>query len=232
VIAGMIKGIDPQLEYLPQSFISSSDYLESDLFRNRLDAYTGGDMVEGKITKTLLKFSELHHQERRETVDSKGNRRTYWVTIFRGIFFIADFNKNFNGRTFVLPDGGFDLLGIGKMFDNWFAGRGEAVTLENPVFEKYFKVFSSDQVECRYILSTSMMERVSELREKVKNKIYLSFLDSKVFIALPLNKDLFEPNIFSSGVKSDYLKEYFYYLTLVTGMVEDLNLNTRIWTKQ
>ncbi|MFI5134552.1 MAG: DUF3137 domain-containing protein [Chitinophagales bacterium] len=232
VIAGMIKAISDQLNYFPQSRIEINEYLEGDLFRARIDEFAGGDLIEGKLGATSIKFSELLHRERRESVDSRGNRRTYWVTIFKGIFFIADFNKNFSGRTFVLPESGFDFLGIGKLVEKWFEGRGEEVKLENRTFEKYFKVFGSDQIEARYILSTSMMERLVELREKVNRSIYVSFIDSKVFIALPINRDLFEPNELSSGVNETYLKEYFYYLNLITGIVDDLNLNTRIWTKQ
>ena len=232
VIGGMVKGIGNQLDYSPQSFISVNEYHEGDLFRQRIDSYTGGDMIGGKFGATTIKFSELHHQEKRETTDAKGNRRTYWVTIFKGIFFIADFNKNFNGATYVLPDAGFDFLGIGKMLEKWFEGRGEPIFLENPTFEKYFKVFGGNQVEARYILSPSVMERLVEFREKAKERIFISFIHSKVFIAIPISKNLFEPNEFSSGVNEDYLKEYFYYLTLITGIVDDLNLNTRIWTKQ
>jgi hypothetical protein len=77
-----------------------------------------------------------------------------------------------------------------------------------------------------------MMERLTELKEKSGSKIYLSFIASKIFIAIPLNKDLFEPNVFSSGIKQDYLRNYYDSLHLITGIVEDLNLNTRIWTKQ
>jgi hypothetical protein len=232
VIAGMVKSIGDQLDYSPQSFITVNEYHEGDLFLQRIDSYSGGDLIDGKFGATTIKFSELHHQEKRETTDSRGNRRTYWVTIFKGIFFIADFNKNFNGNTYVMPDSGFDFLGIGKILDKWFEGRGQAIQLENPTFEKYFKVFGSDQVEARYILSPSVMERLVEFREKANERIFISFIHSKVFIAIPVSKNFFEPNEFSSGVKEDYLKEYFYYLTLVTGIVDDLNLNTRIWTKQ
>ncbi|HYV91307.1 MAG TPA: DUF3137 domain-containing protein [Chitinophagales bacterium] len=232
VITGLVKTINEELSYYPQSLISQYDYCESDLFRSRIDSYSGGDLVEGKIVLTNLAFSELHHREKREYTDNKGIRHTHWVTIFKGIFFIADFNKNFRGRTYVLPESGFDFLGVGTMLERWFEGRGDIVKLENPVFEKFFKVFSNDQIEARYIISPSLMERLVEFREKVKNRIYVSFIHSKVFIAIPLSKNLFEPNEFSSGVKSDYLREYLFYLTLVTDIVDDLNLNTRIWTKQ
>lgn len=231
IIAAMVKRLNDQLVYEPQMFITTGEYRSSEIFNSRIDRFNGGDMVTGIFGKTTIKFSELHHEEKHVTTDSKGRRTESWVTIFRGIFFIADFNKYFQGKTFVLPESG-DFLGIVKLVDSMFGGRGEPVTLENPVFEKSFKCYSSDQVEARYILSTSMMERITKLKEKTGGKVYLSFISSKVFIALPLNRNLFEPKVFSSGINEEYLKNYFEALQLVTGIVADLDLNTRIWSKQ
>ena len=105
------------------------------------------------------------------------------------------------------------------------------VELENPEFEKLFTVYGTDQIEARYILSTSLMERLVNYRRKANTSLHLSFIHSKLYVALPVSKNLFEPNVFSSGVKSGYLKEYFSYLELVTGIIDDLNLNLRIWGK-
>jgi len=232
VIASMVKHMGDQLVYEPASQISMSEYCSSEIFHQRIDRFRGGDLISGMLGKTMIRFSELHHEEKHVSTDSHGRRTESWVTIFRGIFFIADFNKNFTGKTFVLPDLGLDFLGIGKWMDSVFGSRGEPVQMEDPVFEKQFKCYSSNQVEARYILSTSMMERLTELKSKVGSKIYLSFIASKIFIGIPINKDLFEPNVFSSGVKQDYLRNYYDSLHLITGIVDDLNLNTRIWTKQ
>ena len=232
VIRALVKMIDPGLDYNPQSSISMDEYTESDIFRQRIDRYSGDDLVNGKLGMTVCKFSELQHLEKQVTYDSKGNRHESWVTIFKGIFFIADFNKNFNGRTYVLPDAGSSFFGIGKLFEKWTMGRGELVKLEDPVFEKYFTVYGTDQIEALYILSPSLMDRLVKYQQKISTRLHLSFIHSRVFVALSINKELFEPNIFSSGVRPDYLKEYFGYLELVTAIVDDLNLNTRIWGKQ
>lgn len=232
VIGEMVKMMDARLIYTPKLCISMNEYVEAGIFRNRIDRYAGDDLVEGKLGATSCKFSELHHQEKQVSYDSKGHRRENWVTIFKGIFFIADFNKNFHGSTFVLPDAGNSFFGMGRLLEKWTMGRGELVKLESPEFEKRFTAYSTDQVEARYILSPSLMERLVQFKEKAGTPLYLSFIHSKVFIALSLNKTLFEPNIFSSGVQPGYLKEYFRYLELVTGIVDDLNLNTRIWGKQ
>lgn len=231
VIGNMVKTMSEQLVYTPGACISVNEYVASGIFRSRIDRYTGDDLIAGTLGATAVKFSEIHHEEKHVTTDSKGHRQESWVTIFKGIFFIADFNKNFNGKTFIGPDVGDGFFGIGRLFEQWVSGKGEVVRLENPEFEKYFTAYSTDQVEARYILSTTMMERLAEFRKKVNGRLNLSFVGSNVYIALSLQESLFEPKVFSSGLQQEYLKKYFDYLQLITGIVDDLNLNLRIWGK-
>ncbi len=52
------------------------------------------------IGYTAVEFSQVHAQYKTESsrTDSDGHTETdeHWHTIFKGIFFIADFNKHFN----------------------------------------------------------------------------------------------------------------------------------------
>jgi len=104
--------------------------------------------------------------------------------------------------------------------------------LENPVFEKQFVVYSSDETEARYILSTSMMERILAFKEKTKTNIQLSFCDSNIYMAVPLKKNFFEPSIRRSVMNFDDVKDYYEQLLFCVAIVDELQLNTRIWTKQ
>lgn len=154
------------------------------------------------------------------------------VVIFRGIFFVADFNKNFNGHTVVLPDTAERMLGkFGQSLQS-MSSRGQLIRLEDPEFEKEFCVYSDDQVEARYILSTSLMQRIIEFKRKWNTKIYLSFRNSNVYIAISMSKNLFETRLFKSVQDYKFIEENIQFLILITGIIEDLNLNTRIWTKQ
>jgi len=47
-----------------------------------------------------------------------------------------------------------------------------------------------------------------------------------------MNRDLFELRPFKPAADFDFLEGTFRFLTLLTGVVDDLNLNTRIWTKE
>ena len=106
------------------------------------------------------------------------------------------------------------------------------VKLENPEFESEFAVYSGDQIESRYILSSSLMERILSFKKQTKKKIQLSFVDSRLYVTVPYSKNLFEPKLFGDIVNFDHIKEYHNDLSLVLDLIQTLNLNTRIWTKE
>lgn len=229
IIDKIVKFIDGGLSYRPTSCISSEHYRNSKLYTRHYDVYKGDDLVSGNVGATAIEFSELHTQY--ITRDSKG--RTQHHTIFKGLFFVGDFNKHFKGRTFVLPDRSEKLFGsISKIFQSISISRPELVKLEDPEFERLFVVYSDDQIEARYILSPSLMRRITEFKKKANRTVSMSFLNSNVYIAIRYFKNLFEPRIFQTLLDFRPIQEYFEDLQLAVGIVEDLNLNTRIWTKE
>lgn len=231
VVAEIVKLINPEWEYLCNYCMSQEAYLQSGLFPHPYDSYEGDDFVTGRIGKTDFQFSELHTRYKQVTYGSKGQRQEHWVTIFKGLFMHADFNKNFSGTTFVLPDTAERLLGsLGQSLQK-LSSRGELIKLENPEFEKLFVVYSSDQVEARYILTPAIMEAMVELHNRFDGDICFSFVGTRVYCAKSFSTELFEPNIYRSGVNFADVKEMYDLFGLITALVQQLNLNLRIWTK-
>lgn len=228
VIEKLVKFLDARLDYSKNGFISQSFFEQSRLFLHRIDEYSGDDHVRGMLDKTKVDFSEIHAKY---VVHTKNGRQEH--TIFKGLFFIADFNKHFNGRTVILPDFAEKHFGVlGSFFQEKNMARDALVKLEDPEFEKLFAVYGTDQIEARYILSTGLMRRITAYKKKVKRNIHLSFVDDKVFIAIPYVKNLFEPRLFRTIVDFAPIQEYYEDLTTAISIVEELNLNTRIWTKK
>ncbi len=233
VIAKLIVQFDPGLRYEPEGFVSESQFRASRIFTTSPDRYNGEDRVVGRVGETDLEFSEVHAEYESRTTDSKGRTQTHWVTIFRGVLFVADFHKHFQGTTVVLPDSLEKSFGfLGKTLQSWNAFRGGSlVSLEDPEFEKTFVVYGTDQVEARYILSPSLMQRLVALREKFDAWMALSFVDSRMVLAIRPKRDLFEPTVYTSLRNTEQLTSYREDLRRILGIVEDLNLNTRIWSK-
>ncbi len=232
VISKIVAFIEPSLEYSPKGSIEQWKFVSSRIFERNPDRLRGDDHIRGKIGETSIEFSELHAQYKEDTYDSRRGRRRHWHTIFKGLFFIGDFNKKFYGKTVVLPDTAEKLFGsAGTFFQSLNKSRGELIKLEDPEFEKLFAVYGDDQIESRYVLSTSLMERIVNFRKKTGRQVYLSFVGSQVFVAISYRKALFEPKVFTSITDFKSVETYFEDLHLAVGIVEDLNLNTRIWTK-
>ena len=231
VVTELVKLINPDWQYMFDYCMSQESYQQSGLFPHHYDRYEGDDFVTGKIEMTDFQFSELHTQYKQVTYGSKGQRQEHWVTIFRGLFMHADFNKNFSGITYVLPDTAERLLGSFGQSLQKLSGRGQLVKLENPEFEKLFVVYSSDQVESRYILTPTMMEAMVNLYRRFGGEIYFSFVGSRVYFANSINEALFEPNIFRSGINFSDVEEMYDLFEMITVLIQELNLNTRIWTK-
>jgi hypothetical protein len=104
------------------------------------------------------------------------------------------------------------------------------VALEDPDFNRLFTVNSTDQVEARYIMTPSLMERLKALRAKV-GAFRVSFYRGRLFAAIDMPYDVFEPSMAKSLADSGQVERILANLTTITGIVEDLGLNVRIWTK-
>ena len=228
VIRPIVKFIDKNLDYNPKDYIRKDVFMMSKIFTTRPNRYNGDDLVTGRIGSTSLQFSELN-----AVYESGSGKDRHRTTVFKGLFFIADFNKDFRGTTIVLPDTAENLFGsLGKMFQGMNFFRGKLIKLEDPEFERYFVVYGDDQIEARYILSPALMSRIADFKKKTGSRVYLSFVGSMVFVAIWINRNLFEPRIFNTLLDFEPVRQYYEDLQLAAGIVEDLNLNTRIWSKQ
>lgn len=231
VVSKIVHAIDPSWNYVPDQCISTAEYLQSDLFRTHYDKYEGDDFISGVIDKTDFRCSELHTQYKSISTDHDGKRQDKWVTIFKGLFFHADFNKHFIGKTYIAPDVAERILGnLGKKLQK-ISGKADLVKLENPEFEKYFVVHATDQIEARYILTPTIMEALVKIHKEYKRPIHLSFIGSRVYCAMSFTKNLFEPKIMRSGVKFEDVENMYNLFMVNAIIIKELNLNTRIWTK-
>ncbi len=239
VIPKIVAFIDSRLRYDKTGMVPREEFMASHLFNDRPGDYHGDDLVSGTLGQTAIRFSEIHAKRvdivRRGSgsSSSSGKTRKKYTPIFNGLFFVADFNKSFKGTTIVLPDTAQKLFGdLGQALQGFNVQNGQLIKLEDPEFEKLFVVYGQDQVEARYILSTSLMRRIVAFQTRTPNKMRLSFSASKLHVAIPFEKALFEPRIMESLLNISHVQEYYDDLKLVVDIVEELNLNTRIWTQR
>ena len=238
IIPKLVAFVDPRLRYNKTGMVPKEEFMASHLFADTPGEYAGDDLVSGTLGGTAIQFSEVHAKRvdvvRRSSSSSSTNRTKKTVTpIFRGLLFVADFNKSFKGTTIVLPDTAQRLFGdLGQALQSLNVQNGQLVKLEDPEFEKLFVVYGQDQVEARYILSTSLMRRIVDFRNRAQQEMRISFSASKFYAAMPFQRELFEPKIRESLLNISHIQEYYEELKLVVDIVDELALNTRIWTQK
>jgi hypothetical protein len=149
---------------------------------------------------------------------------------FKGLFFIADFNKNIKGCTIVLPDFLEKKIGIfAKMLQELNFSKENLVYMEDINFEKEFVVYSTDQIEARYVLSTSLMGKITELKKRIKKPLFFSFKGKKMYMGIAdSNGFLSLRKSFKTSLNDDLIKIYD-NIKFCTDVVKALNLNRQIW---
>jgi len=172
------------------------------------------DLVTGKRGVVDFELFEAHLEEKRTTTDSKGRTQTTWVTVFRGQCLRLDFHKTFYGRTLVTRDAGF--------FNRFGGGKGmQRASLEDPKFEKIFEVYTTDQVESRYLLTPDLMQKLVDLEDVFRGGKLKAAFDGGEMLITVQGGNLFEPgSMFKPLDSADRVLELLKDFSAVFGLID------------
>ena len=101
------------------------------------------------------------------------------------------------------------------------------MTLEDPEFNKKYDVFTQDQIEGRYLVTTSFMERFKNLHTAFGTKMAkCAFFDNKVMFALSTEKNLFElsEGIFCSLKNPKQTKVFYEEISAIYDIIDYFKL--------
>lgn len=174
------------------------------------------------IPFTILRYTYFF--ERNEKLESKS-----------GFIFQSEFNKRFQHQTLVMHDY-FENSKVGgvaigrRLFKKVIKSNYELeeVHLEDPVFERQFIVMGQDQIESRFLLSLSMMEKFKDMVENVGNVPSVAFKENTISLNLE-DKDWQSKNI--SGNFKLSLKSLYRSTDMLFKLTDTLKLNQEIWKK-
>ena len=183
------------------------------------DKQYGDDYFSGSYQNVNITVSE-----EKLTYGRGRNKRT----VFKGIIIQLDMNKSFSGQTVVHKSSVFNIFRSHKslLVDKTM----QKVELEDLYFHNMFDVYSTNQVEARYILTTSFMEKLICLKKMYNGKkVELSFFNDSVIIAIKTSKDMFETtSLFYTtaryGKMSAVVRQFFYIFEII----ELLQLNKKV----
>ena len=224
IISRMVSFINPSVKYIPLAHLSIGDVFESGLFEERNYTIDGSDQISGKHNGVPFISCDLTLQHQKTFTQENEQPDT----VFYGQFFVARFNKTFSTPVYIIPkkhkSGTLGYL---------VSGKGEDVRLEDPEFMKMFNVYSNDQIEARYILTPSLMERIKELAVRTKGEFYIVFYNNKITVANNSGINNFETGYSKSITKNDNEMLIGFYTDLYNqfAIIDELKLNINIWKK-
>ncbi len=218
IITKLVELIDPNLRYTPDQGLEQSYFDRSRLFKTTPNRYKTEDLITGKFEGVDVAFAEVDATYRTSGKNSSTRQ------IFKGILFVADFHKHTQGQTYIFKNNGEFML-------DTRAPRGtKKVVTEDVNFNHCFEAFTTDQVEARYVLSPSMMQRLVGLKNRLNEDIRIAILDGCVIVAIPHGQYL-EPNFDTSANCPAQIKTLLEQILSLLTMAKEMNLETRIWSK-
>ncbi len=132
------------------------------------------DHFEGEAFGACFELYEAELRQRR-----RSRKRTYYVTVFRGVLIRITFPRTIEGVTLITRD-----QGIFNMLDGLMRSangrRLERIGLVDPKFERIFQVYGTDQVMARYLMTPTFMERVLALETALKGKNVRAVFDESL----------------------------------------------------
>lgn len=219
VFAHLCEEHFPELSYDPEGYIGYDEFDDMRLFAYGSDWYRSEDFFSGRHGLTKIHFAEVHAKRERSRY-SEGRMRKYDETFFQGLVFVADFHKHFHCTARLIPTGE-KLPKVRKQ---------KPVTLEDPDFEDCFQTVASDQTDIRYLLSTSMLQRLLRLNGRFPG-LRAMFSNDRLTLVLPDPRDHFEPSLYQRANSASQIEELVRDIQVLLDIVDELDLNTRIWSK-
>lgn len=207
-----------KMTYHPKSYISKKEFLSSQIFVTPAPVYEGEDMIEGQIGDINFRLCELNVREFSKVRD----RLNY---VFKGVFLKATFTIEAPGTIVAWPRKFEEYLtGTIKAF-TWNGGRQVTKQLRHRPFQKNFIAYATSDTNVDELLTIDMQKSIMAYQERTGKDIYISFIDSQIFMAVTEPKDILEPHIFRSNVSFELVREFFEDISLLISIVEDFDAN-------
>lgn len=168
-----IKGF----RYIPDAGLPVQFFEDSGFIRG-YDEYCSDNFITGKVSngKDFI-ISEILVKQ---VILSEDNTRSESI-LFDGIFGVLDAKKVNTFYMDIAPD--FKNKFANRVFADFkkMLGNKHIVRLENPEFERYFEVFSDNQIEARKIITLEFMEKLLEVRKSLGKNISIIYVGNKIY---------------------------------------------------
>ncbi len=157
------------------------------------------------VAETLLKYTKR----------SRKHRRT--VSVFKGVMIAIKLQKEINSQSVIYNE----FLTFKQAFSDL-----EKVELEDDEFMKEYNIYSTNQMEVRFILTPRFIERLKKMKQAFQTKrIDMAIFENHLLLCLHVNKNMFEPfSVFKSLYNMRPYVRFYNEMKSVTQLIDVLQI--------
>lgn len=240
---------NPQNEvtFEPKLMLSKDALDKMELFNLDVVKYTGKNYIKVKYNNNMMVFSDMNTYvyditEIKKEIYKNGKKYIRTIKrkkkriIYDGMYIGATLNKKNTNHIYLIPNNLNDRVLQSKIM-SYIKFHGVPVMLENLDFSKKYKVFCDDEVQARYILSLSLMERINDIDKEFKGKKYIVFKEGKRFaiciegLSIEQIKNITLPPFRKENQELKILNDIFDRLNKMFKIYHILDLGNDLYTK-
>lgn len=185
------------------------------------ETYHAEDEVSGTVDGIGFIFQEVELKAYVIRPGYKGIPERRLETIFQGLIGMIDFHKRFSSTTVAVPNQGFwDKVAGPKL-------PGQRARLESPRFEERYDVFTTDQVEARYLLTPAFLERLMKLDAFFKGNMEFAFDNGRFLFAAKHQYDWMELREDENIASEQSVAMIILDMTLIYHLIDALKLDAK-----
>lgn len=224
IVLNAFKKIFTDIEYDIEKGISY-DKIASTQMIDMGSNFHSNDYIKAKYKNINFEFSDVHITEVR--AQSAADRGYETVTLFKGQWFIFDFNKNFKTNIQVCAN---NFRNANTNFSSEI--KFNKVHTEDMEFNNEFRIYAQNELDAFYILTPNTIEKIKELKRKSYGELLLCFIDNRLHVGLNNYKDLFEANILKKINFYDENNKIFSEIRIITEFIDTLGLDNNLFRKE
>lgn len=210
------------ITYNPNKGLAAS-FIQKEGMLSTRDIYTSNDCITGTYKNINFCQSDLQIQEEREEKDDEGNVKTYYVTVFDGRWLVFDFNKEFKSNL-IVESGHFSNIISDEDY--------EVIQTESKDFNNNFEIYAQDAHEVFYILTPSFMEKITNIKSKLKcAEVRFLFHNNKLHIGINNYDDAFEFDELEKINEQEIEANMENDIRLIMDLIDELDLTNDLFKK-
>ncbi len=147
-----------------------------------------------------------------------------FLTVFKGLFFVAALGSHISGGTFIWPrkeHAGAERLN--RYYEILPVKGTQKIITGDAGFDQYFRLRSSMPSEAAFLLSDQRRLSMLKICQATQLPLSFSFVAGRCYVGIPLNENLLEASGSQAGAKEE-VKKHFISISLIAGLIRQLAL--------